>query len=64
MDNIKDKVQYAYTVLARHQDKCGMLNVFMKEDEQFIECERCGMVVKRGDNSALFQLKGYQIELI
>lgn len=57
-------VEYSMKVLQDHQNSCGPLSVVGDGDDFHIACEGCGMSVYKGDGSAVFKLKGYDIELV
>ncbi len=61
---MRDKIEYSLSVLQDHQKKCGNLSMVTEQDTQYIECDKCHARVKKGQDSAIFELKGYNIELL
>ena len=60
---LDEKIEYSYSILKNHQETCGRLFLVGDGKDQYIECEKCHMRVKNGTGRAIFELKGYNIEL-
>ena len=60
---LNEKIEYSYSVLKNHQETCGRLFFVGEGKDQYIECDKCRMRVKNGGGRAIFELKGYNIEL-
>jgi hypothetical protein len=61
---VLDNINYALQVLETHQESCGPLSFIDDGELPAIVCDGCGMRVDKGNNSAIFKLRGYEIELV